>query len=555
MKRDMSADIKKVKKLWGTVGSKRPLMFLSLFLGFVGMLADSIGFSLGLAQVTDAVLAKDLAALGRAQVMLVSFLLTRTVCNALKHYVTAQGVEEAVSNMRRKLFKKALGGHTTYFDAHESGDLISRLNNDAETAKGGIRTLMVGANQIFLILATFTGLFVWSWPFAVGIIVLAGLAFAGGASVAGPVKRTSERYQQTLASVSESATNFFGGVAVIKSLGAKGRIEKRFDTVVSDHEKAGKARGLSIGLQQGIGVLTPFLGLTGLIMLGGTMALKGILSVGSVLGLVQLSSRALFPFSELGSLWAQIQQSLAAFERVLEACDIPQEEMTPLPDRAHKMADRSCPVIEFQDVHFAYKGEEAPVLNGLSFQIPRGCSAAILGPSGVGKTTIFRLIMGLYEPTQGRVLLEGEDLSQLPLSYVRDKVALLPQEPWLSPGTIKENILMGRPLASQSEVEYASELAQAAGFINELTDGYDTEVRDDLSGGERQRICLARAFLKEAPILLLDEPTSAVDAESQRLIKQAVDSLSADRTVLTIAHGETMVENADVTVKLSLTDL
>lgn len=189
----------------------------------------------------------------------------------------------------------------------------------------------------------------------------------------------------------------------------------------------------------------------------------------------------------------------------------------------------------------------------VSFAVPGGARAAIVGPSGSGKSTVFRLLLGMYDPIFGDILIGGRSVSAIPPKDLRSMIAVVPQEPWLIPGTVMENILIGRPDATEEEVRRAAEAANAAGFIEQLPDGYYTVLGErggNLSGGERQRICLARAFLKDAPILLLDEPTSAVDAESERLIKQAVDALARGRTVITIAHTKAMVNAADVIVTL-----
>ncbi len=572
-----------LRKLWDAIGAKQPLMVLTLFVGLLDMLVDSLGLSLSLRMVSNAALARDLHAVYQAVTFLVSVVVFRALFAALGHYMTAQVTEETALNLRGKVFRAIMGGKSVYFDTYESGDLISRLGNDVETAKVGVYAFANGAKQIFLIITALTGLLVWSWPFAVGLLVMAGVSFLGGAAVSGPLRKTSQHYQQTLAGISESATNIFGGVAVIKSLKAEDMMASRFGLTIGEHQRVARRRGFYQALQAGAVMSVPFLGLGSMMVLAGSMALRGLFSVGDAVGLVQLSSRALFPFGSLGGIWAGLQQNLAALDRVLEACAIPQERQgteASGPDEAgpvdspaaedpsaveskevsdagsHEVpaggfsaGSGDVPAIEFRDVYFSYDGSK-PVLEGLSLRVNKGDQAALVGPSGSGKSTVLSLILGIYEPDTGVILINGRNLTEMPLSEVRSMIAVLPQDPWLCPGTVKDNILLGKAGATDEEVAKAAELAHAAGFIAELPDGYDSVLDGNLSGGQCQRICLARAFLKDAPILLLDEPTSAVDAESERLIRQSVDLLAEGRTVVTIAHTQAMVERADVTVEL-----
>lgn len=569
-----------LKKLWDAIGRRKTLMGLTLFVGLLDMLVDSLGLSWSLRMTGNAVLTGDLGAVYPAVRFLVLVVVCRASFAALGHYLAEQVTEQTALNLRSRLFRAILGGKSERLDALESGDLISRLGNDVEVAKSGVRAFVNGSKQIFLILAALTGLLVWSWPFAVGLLVMAGVSFLGGAATSSPLRRTSQRYQRTLAGVSESATNLLGGVAVIKSLRAEDKMASRFKMAVDQHQEAARRRGFYMALQSGAVMSVPYIGLGIMMILAGAMSLRGLFAAGDAIGLVQLSSRALFPFGSLGGIWAELQQNLAALDRVLEACAIPQEGEGSAADGldaaslagaglgaagptaagsddaagAKVLHGDSCeaPAVEFRDVHFGYGAK--PVLEGLCFEVRQGDQVALVGPSGSGKSTVFRLLLGMYEPQVGVILVGGRDSAQMSLPEIRSVMAVLPQEPWLSPGTVKDNILLGRPDATDEEVAMAAELAHAAGFIAELPDGYDSVLDGNLSGGQRQRICLARAFLKDAPILLLDEPTSAVDAESERLIRQSVDLLgkgrTVGRTVITVAHTQAMVERADITVTL-----
>ncbi len=537
------------QRIWNAVGERKPLLAFSLFIGIFEVLADSVGLSLAIRNVGEAALNLDIDAVSRATVSLLAVVLVRAGVAGITGVLEWKVAEDTARKWRGNIFMRVMGGKAEYFDSHESGDMISRLTNDVEEAKKGVTTLARGIKQVFLIIAAMVGLFIWSWPFAIGLLALAGGAFLAGASTSNSLRSTSRKYQTTLAGISESATNLFGGVAVIKSLGAEHQMDERFGDAVDRHLQAARKRTARMALQRGITVAVPMLGLSGLIILGGVMVLRGVFSVADAVALVQLASRALFPLSSLGAVWANLQQNLAALDRVEEACAIPQERhalASGLPGDAPAASE--VPAIEFRNVHFGYGPK--PVLTGLSFKVKPGSKVALAGPSGSGKSTVLRLLLGMYDTRPGAILVGGKDITEIPLEALREMVALVPQEPWLIPGTVRDNILFGKPGASQKELAEAARAANAE-FIGDLPQGFDTVLEgNNLSGGQRQRICLARAFVKNAPLLLLDEPTSAVDAESERLIRQAVERLTEGRTVITVAHTQAMVEKADVTVVL-----
>ncbi len=551
-----------LKSLWNAAGERKPLLIATLAVAVVDMVADSIGISWSIRLVTNAALAADLRAVLDAVLFLTAVMACRASLAAIGHYMVSIVVEDTGLSLRRRLFQAIAGGKAEYFDTHESGDLISRLQNDVEAAKEGMRAFVDGIKQIYLIVLSVTWLFIWSWPMAIGLVAMAGVSFLGSALVSKPLRITGQRYQETLAAVSESATNIFGGIAVVKSLRAQAEMGERFARVADKHLGSGKRRGLFQALQSGVVMTIPFIGMGGMMFIAGSMVFRGRLTPGDATGLVQLSSRAFFPFGRLGEIWAGLQQNLAAFQRVEEACRIPQErddaDGRGEEEGARAGAQPSArprvatpPSIEFRNVRFAYGSRL--VHDGLSFFVPAGARAALVGPSGSGKSTVFRLLLGIYDPASGDILIDGRSISSMPLRVLREMIAVVPQEPWLIPGTIMENILLGRPDATPQEVRRAAQAAGAADFIEELPAGFDTVLGErggNLSGGQRQRICIARAFLKDAPVLLLDEPTSAVDAESERLIKQAVDLLAQGRTVITIAHTKAMVDDAGVVVTL-----
>lgn len=286
------------------------------------------------------------------------------------------------------------------------------------------------------------------------------------------------------------------------------------------------------------------------------VAASTVITPGTAVGLVQLSTRALFPFASIGSMWAGLQANLAAFDKVCQAMEIPQEEGADA--RGFDVADSAPspiaalpPEVSFENVSFRY--EDKKVLDSVSFQIPPGRKAALIGPSGSGKSTILNVLLGLYGYQDGSVRVDDRELRSLPVNALRRMISFVPQDPWLFPGTIRENIALGNRDAALENVIRAATLANAHDFIVKLPNGYDTvldERGSNLSGGEKQRICLARAFLKGGSLLLLDEPTSSVDGESEKLIVQALNSYCPGRTVVMVSHNAEMCADADIVLQL-----
>jgi len=303
------------------------------------------------------------------------------------------------------------------------------------------------------------------------------------------------------------------------------------------------------------------LGTAGIVWLGSRQVLAGTLSIGELLIFLAYLTHLYEPLNQLSHVGATVANAIVGTQRVFEILDTP-EEVKDAPDARPVVNSRqpsstttqtgvgtllASGAIEFTNVSFSYQKEQ-PVLRDVSFRIGAGQSAAIIGPSGVGKTTLLNLLPRFFDPTEGAVKLDGADLRGLRLKDLRRQVALVLQEPILLPAGIAENIAYGNPQASRAEIEAAARSANADKFIAKFQNGYDTVVGDGgtrLSVGERQRLNLARAFLKNAPILLLDEPTSALDADSEALVVASLFDLMKGRTTLMVAHRLTTISRVD----------
>jgi ATP-binding cassette, subfamily B, bacterial len=263
-----------------------------------------------------------------------------------------------------------------------------------------------------------------------------------------------------------------------------------------------------------------------------------------MLAVINLLNGVVFMFTSLGNFIAQIQGSLAGANRVFELLDEPVE-----PERyVLKKTEDTAAMVELQDIGFSYNGTDR-VLDGVSLSIGKGQMAALVGPSGGGKSTVLKMLLGYYPPQEGNIVVNAKSIGQYSLTELRDMMAYVPQDAYLFDGTVEENIWYGRPKATREEVIAAAEAANAHGFITELPEGYATKVGERgtrLSGGQKQRIAIARALLKNAPILLLDEATSALDSESEQLVQDALNRLMQGRTTIAVAHRLSTIRHADV---------
>lgn len=280
--------------------------------------------------------------------------------------------------------------------------------------------------------------------------------------------------------------------------------------------------------------------------LGAYFVSHHIITIGSLLAFVNLSGHLLYPLTGLAGLWIGIQESSTAVDRIAKVFQEPIEDLDP--PAAITVSDKKS--IEFRDISFSYDGQ-TPLIERLSLTVPTGRTVAIVGASGAGKSTLFHLLQGFYRPQSGSIYINGVPIDKMTLSQLRSSIALVAQETFLFSGTIRENLLIAHPDVSGQEIEQAAIHANIHDYIMSLPNRYDTQIGErgiTLSGGQKQRIAIARAILKDAPILLLDEATAALDSETEFLVKQSLERLTAERTTIIIAHRLSTIQHADLIV-------
>lgn len=452
-------------------------------------------------------------------------------------------------DLKLKVFEHVLRLPSARMDRLHSGDLVSRLTNDINSMGGA-----AAGNLLDLVRRPISGLvaFIYLLQLHWQLAVLCGSI--GPAMVlmsnffAKAMRENRKRLQQRLGEINGFLQECFSGHMVVRAFCLEEQFYRRYSndnqSVLDLQIKEGKLTGGLEAGSFGLGLLTFIIALG----LGSVFVASGQITVGILIGFIYLVQRVVGPFTAFSSDWGRLQNSLAAAERIFEILDLPTElEALPSP-RGVKPVTQG---IEMRAVSFAYD-EGGPnvnwVLDGFTASIPQGSVTALVGPSGVGKSTVFKLILGLYRPQFGEILVDGVPVSQYDPAVLRSLIALVPQDTILFEGSVRENIEYGRPGATDQEIQAAAIIANAHDFIVELPEGYDTNLGERgvrLSGGQRQRIAIARALLKDAPILLLDEATSSLDLESEAAVHEALDALMRDRTTLVIAHRLTTIQSAD----------
>jgi len=467
---------------------------------------------------------------------------------SLAQYCDASSIYRSKTVVRERLFGKIVDMPISRLEKGHSGDLISRCTNDADAAFTMLNQMSDFSAALFMGGIGFGILFSLSWK--VGLAGLAiGLVLLGLSIPASRVlKRRSEALQASLGTMTERLSDLLAGVAVTRMLGREDRVHAVYAAASSEaaarkiaHARAQAAfeaaQGL-VGWAQSLGFLT-----LALLLFRG-----GALMVGAVWAVVRVQGNASWLFQSVGQFLTSIQKGLAGGARVFQVLDEPREGSRRQP--SGKVPELTSPVLAIRDVCFQYRvdGTTKEALRGVSLSAAEGEVVALVGASGGGKSTLVKLLLGLYPEYTGEISVRGKDLRDYDLADVRELIGYVPQDAYLFDGTIEENIAMGRSGATHEEIVRAARAAHAHEFILEQPEGYATRVGErgaKLSGGQRQRIAIARALLKDAPILLLDEATSALDAESERLVQDALATLMRGRTTLAVAHRLSTIRDAD----------
>ncbi|QDY82466.1 ABC transporter ATP-binding protein [Paenibacillus polymyxa] len=522
----------------------------------------------------------DVQELYRAVYLVSGTFLALSLISPLCSYMYKRCAKLAIADVRMKLFGHMIKLSYEKAEKHHSGNLVSRMTNDVQTLEQAytihIRSIIL---ETSLFLGSLVILMVLDWRFGIMAVVL-GLASAWiNAHFAKKMRHMSEELQGRMSRFTERLSDLLSGLQMVKLFGLRTKVGGLCNNASEDIKRISIRQGRHMGLQDMCNFVIEFITLGGVLVAGLILVAQKQMELGVLGQIVQLQTGISTVFLELGAAVSLLQNSLAGLARIREILgESKEEEQFPGAKQNEQQAGHIGPnraalsacepkgfydgvetvnsdhpieqvpaALELRDITFGYQPDR-PTLRRLNLVVLEGQVTAIVGPSGGGKSTVMKLLLGFYPPDEGVLRIRGRMAEEFRLDEVRNLMAYVPQEATLFHGTVADNIRFGSPDATDEEIKAAAKTAYASGFISELPEGYDTIVGErgaNLSGGQRQRIAIARALLKNAPILLLDEATSALDAESEYEVQQGLNELMKDRTTLVIAHRLSTIERAD----------
>ncbi|MDR2140209.1 MAG: ATP-binding cassette domain-containing protein [Deltaproteobacteria bacterium] len=534
-----------LRRLLALIRPHRPKLLLAVL--FMLLAATSTAGMAWLIQpLLDHVFAlKDESLLTKLTVLtLVVYSLTG-VFSFLQSYMMNQVGYNIVNDLRVRLFSHIQGQSLGYFQAHPSGELISRVVNDVSLIQGSVTTVVTG---LIMDLGKVIGLLIvlfWQDHFLAGLgILILPLTLYPIIKFGRRLRKLSTRSQVIMASLISVLTETFQGARMIQSYNMTEHEVKRFAGEcrqnVDNLMRSVTVKSLSSSIMEIVGGIC----LAGVIWHGGHSVIVNHSTPGAFFSFMTALLLLYEPLKRLTRLHNETQQGLAAARRIFETLDT--EPTVLSPPQAKRLAQVRGQ-LTLENVTFSY-GPGRPALRDIQLNVRPGETLALVGPSGGGKTSLVNLVPRFHDPIQGRVLLDGADLRDLDLAWLRDQIALVSQEVVLLGDTARHNIAYGRLSASDEEVRQAAQAALALDFVEKLPLGFEEHIGErgySLSGGQRQRVAIARAILKNAPILILDEATSALDTESEKMVQTALDNLMRGRTTLVIAHRLSTITKAD----------
>ncbi|MCI8816553.1 MAG: ABC transporter ATP-binding protein [Angelakisella sp.] len=490
----------------------------------------------------------DFAAVLRILALMAALYVVSALFSYLQNFLVSGVAQKTIYSLRKTVDQKLRHLPLGYFDRGSIGDVLSRVTNDVDTVA---TTLQQGINQVVNSVFTLVTILVMMMvisPVLTGVALLTlPLSLLASMNVVRLSQKLFKGQADTLGTLNGYVEEMYTGHNVVKVFSQEGNTVEAFDRLNGElYRYSWKANFIS-------GIIMPvsgFIGNLGYIIvtvLGAVWVIQGRFLVGSIQSFIQYIRHFNNPIVQLANLANMLQSTIAAAERVFELLDEAEETPDPLPrGEIPQAARRGSGSVEFQNVSFGYTPDRT-LINNLSLSIRPGETVAIVGPTGAGKTTLVNLILRFYEVSGGRILLDGEDIAQMPRAALRSRIGMVLQDTWLFSGTIRENIRYGRLDATDAEVEEAARSARADKFIRALPQGYDTQLGEDaanISQGQRQLLTIARAILSDPDILILDEATSSVDTRTEVLIQKAMNALMKGRTSFVIAHRLSTIRDA-----------
>ena len=451
--------------------------------------------------------------------------------------------QRVVYNLRQDFEEKMRRVPIKYYDTHNNGDIMSRMVNDMDNIAGTLQQSLI---QIITSLLTLVGVLMLtiSWKLTIIALVTIPLSVLVVAFVAPTSQRLFGRQQAALGKINDQVEETYAAHTIVRTFNKEQDEEEKFNKENHQYYQAAWKAQFFSSLMMPMMVFIRNLGYLVVVVVGAIQVIHGQITLGNVQAFLQYTNQFSQPIAQIANLSNTIQQTIASAERIFAVLDEP--EMSDKVEDIPSLTGKDIPKVEFKDIKFSYTDE--PLIQDFNLKAPRDEMVAIVGPTGAGKTTIINLLERFYDPQGGHIYLDGKDTRAMTRDTLRKHIAIVLQDTWLFTGTIFENIKYGNEDASDKEVYHAAKMARADAFIRELPDGYQTvldESASNISQGQRQLLTIARAFLADPEILILDEATSSVDTRTEVLIQEAMNALQQERTSFVVAHRLSTIRKAD----------
>ena len=479
-------------------------------------------------------------------VLVVLFIMLRGITSFIANYCLAWVSGKVVMILRRRLFKHLMFMPVSFFDQNSTGRLLSRVTYDTEqVAQTSSSSLTTIVREGTYLLSLFGVMLVTSWQLSVVLFVIGPIIALLIRLVSKRFRTLSKNLQNSMGTLTATTEQMLKGHKVVLSFGGQKIEEARFNQVSNDMRRQGMRLAVANGIADPVVQIIASLALAAVLYLATFPAIMSQnLTAGSFTVVFSSMLAMMRPLKSLTNVNAQFQRGMAACQTLFEILDLETEK-----DNGTVAPERVKGNVEFKDVSFTYEGKEEPALSHISFKIPQGKTVALVGRSGSGKSTVASLLTRFYDIKQGEILLDDINIQDYKLTNLREQCSVVSQQVHLFNDTIANNIAYAAgDKYTREQIEAAAKAAHVMEFAEQLENGLDTLVGENganLSGGQRQRLAIARALLRNSPVLILDEATSALDTESERAIQSALEEVQKDRTVLVIAHRLSTIENAD----------
>ena len=488
----------------------------------------------------------DFNELARVLLFVMALYLVGALLQWWSGWILAGVVTRTINKLRADVEAKLNRLPLPYFDGQPRGELLSRVTNDVDNIQQSLsQTLSQLLTSLLTVVAMVAMMFWISWSLALIALVTIPISMWITAMIAKRSQKLFVEQWKTTGQLNGIVEETFTGHGLVKVFGRQRETQAEFEKKNDDLYKA------AFGAQFISGIIMPAMMFIGnlsyvlIAVIGGLRVASGTISLGDVQAFIQYSRQFTQPLTQVASMANLLQSGVASAERVFELLDEPEQSPDPEPLSRPPVAKGR---VEFEHVSFSYD-PEVPLIQDLSLVAAPGHTVAIVGPTGAGKTTLVNLIMRFYELSGGRITLDGTDIAQLPRAALRSKIGMVLQDTWLFHGSIRDNIAYGRPDATDEQIRRAAEATYVDRFVRSLPDGYDTMIDEEasnVSAGEKQLLTIARAFLAEPSLLILDEATSSVDTRTELLVQHAMAALRSDRTSFVIAHRLSTIRDADL---------